>query len=133
LRFEILKKFGGVYVDLDTEPFEPIDFLVMNFDFFGMLYGPVCGSLFIDNYFIGSAPGHPIINQAIENIISLSKNPSDLYPNLLTSIIPLTRAVYQRAGKYQTRDIILPVKYFNNHATSIFSYGTHYPKRLWKK
>lgn len=142
LRMEILNKYGGVYVDLDTEPFESIDFLASNFDFFGMLYGPHRGGLFIDTYFIGSIPEHPIIKQVIKNIVTLFtdrsslnhlERPEHIPPNILTSIIPLTRAVYQHAGRSQNRDILLPVKYFNNYSTSIFSYGTHYPKRLWKK
>jgi len=133
LRMEILNKYGGVYLDLDTEPFEPLDFLIFNFDFFGILYGPGHGGLFIDNYFIGSVPNHPIIQQAIKNIILLAKVPHELHPILYSSIIPFTRAVYQHIGNYETKDIILPVKYFNNHSTSIFSYGIHYPKRLWKK
>jgi len=142
LRMEILNKHGGVYVDLDTVPFEPIDQLVSNFDFFGILFGPKWGSLFVDNYFIGSIQGHPIIKQAIKNIILLFSDRSSLdhlgssdkmFPNVFTSIIPLTRAVYQHAGRGQTRDVVLPVTYFNNHSTTIFSYATHYPKRLWKK
>lgn len=142
LRMEILKKFGGVYVDIDTEPFEPIDFLVHSFDFFCLLYGPTYGNLFIDTYFIGAIQNHPVINQVIDNIISFFSNPPDLssfiksdhiLPNLMTSIIPLTRAVYQCAGRGNTRDVILPVKYFDNHFTCIFSYGNHYPTREWKK
>jgi len=142
LRMEILNKHGGVYVDLDTEPFESIDLLVSNFDFFGLLLGPNRGNLFIDNYFIGSVGGHPIIKQTIDNIILFISDRSYLNhlgsldkicPNVLTSIIPFTRAVYQHAGRGEMRDVILPIKYFNNHSTTMFSYATHYPKRLWKK
>lgn len=47
IRMELLNKYGGLYVDLDTEPYELLDFLVYSFDFFGLLFGPQAGDLFI--------------------------------------------------------------------------------------
>ena len=142
LKIELLHKYGGVYVDLDTEPYEPLDGLVHRFDFFGLLYGPYKGTLVIDAFFLGACPGHRVMAQALKNIIYLAhhipdishvtKNKKFVY-NLISAVMPLTHAVWSCAGRHNTRDIILPIRYFNNHALSSVSYGVHYPERSWAK
>jgi Glycosyltransferase sugar-binding region containing DXD motif len=140
LRMEILYKWGGVYVDLDTEPLEPLDSLSNAFDFFGLLYGPDKGTLVIDVFFLGATVKHPIIKQTLDNIVSIHTTPPDLshltndkkFVTIVThAVMPLTQAFWQQAGKDERRDIVLPIMYFNNYIISSVSYGVHYPQRSW--
>lgn len=61
LRYELLWRFGGVYVDADMEPLKPLDPLLEGRDFF-------IGDLKpgrVNNAVIGAAKGHPIAEGAM--------------------------------------------------------------------
>jgi hypothetical protein len=78
LRAELLHRFGGLYVDLDSECYRPIDELAAQFDFFGTLKNifaayvgwpaiwrapiTVCNSVF------GARPGHPLMSAYLERV-----------------------------------------------------------------
>jgi hypothetical protein len=64
LRFELVWRFGGIYVDLDFECLLAIEPLIENATFFIGLAGPgrVSSGLF------GAVPGHPILDQALEEL-----------------------------------------------------------------
>jgi hypothetical protein len=64
LRFELVWRFGGVYVDLDFECLQSIEPLIEDATFFIGLAGPgrVSSGLF------GAVPGHPILDQALEEL-----------------------------------------------------------------
>jgi hypothetical protein len=143
LRLEILSRYGGVYVDFDTEPCEPLDGLVHTFDFFALLNGPNQGILLADVYFIGSIPKHPVIEQAIKNIAFYHTYPPHEYlklaPNknvgdtMVFGCLSFSRAVIEKAGKSNLRDILLPYYYFGLYQVNICSYGIHYQKLQWIK
>jgi hypothetical protein len=64
IRYEILFKYGGIYLDCDFECFKPIDELVKGLSIFASTEDNkhICGG------FIGSIPKHPRIKQLIDNI-----------------------------------------------------------------
>jgi mannosyltransferase OCH1-like enzyme len=65
LRYEILKQYGGVYIDVDFECIRPLDDL-LNLKFFcGLGYGDVF-VLYIG--IIASIPNHPIIQTCIDDL-----------------------------------------------------------------
>jgi inositol phosphorylceramide mannosyltransferase catalytic subunit len=65
-RYEILYRYGGLYVDTDFECLKPFDSLHKTCEFYaGMTLNPECQLL---NGLIGSARGHPILKACIENI-----------------------------------------------------------------
>ena len=65
-RYEILYRFGGLYIDTDFECLRSFDVFHHCFDFYaGLGFGPefeLCNGL------IGAAPGNPILKCAIEKI-----------------------------------------------------------------
>jgi mannosyltransferase OCH1-like enzyme len=65
LRYEILYRHGGVYVDIDFECLKPLKELVENFDFFSCL---IPETDVVANGIIGSIPGHPILRDCINRI-----------------------------------------------------------------
>jgi len=69
LRYTILQKYGGLYIDTDFECLKPFDDL-MGLDFFiGVSYD---GELVLYNGLIASIPNHPIINKVLEFPITYS-------------------------------------------------------------
>lgn len=61
LRYEVLRAFGGVYLDTDFECLKPIDPLLEGLDFFVGQSAP--GR--IGSAIIGAVPTHPIMEQAV--------------------------------------------------------------------
>lgn len=64
LRLEILKKFGGIYVDMDTLALLPIDETISGYNFVAAT-AATDSSFEITNSLIASTPNHPILNIAI--------------------------------------------------------------------
>ncbi len=61
LRYEVVWRYGGVYVDTDMECLRPIDELIEGLDFFTAEQKPGRIALGI----FGAAPGHPLLDRAI--------------------------------------------------------------------
>lgn len=70
LRYEILKKYGGVYADMDVKPIIPQDNLIKYYDFYASLESPTDyqTSPIINNGFIAASPNNPIIIGALDEI-----------------------------------------------------------------
>jgi hypothetical protein len=64
LRLEILYRHGGVYVDTDVECLRPVDEVLGDEDFVAVCLKP--GR--VTNTFIASAPGHPLLEQALREV-----------------------------------------------------------------
>jgi|GEM_PF-1080245 len=64
LRLEVLFRHGGIYVDADMECLKPLEPIIGDLDFFTADLKP--GR--INNAFIGSTPGHKILEQAIREL-----------------------------------------------------------------
>ena len=71
LRYEILHRFGGVYIDADTECVAPLtDDLLQNFAFAAHENEYIRPGL-IANSVIGTQPGCPLMNAMIEHVAAL--------------------------------------------------------------
>jgi mannosyltransferase OCH1-like enzyme len=68
-RYEILYRFGGVYVDCDVEPLKPFDGLLEAEAFAGWEKT----SLYVGNTVIGSVPGAAFWGQMIGAVLDASK------------------------------------------------------------
>lgn len=66
LRYEILRRYGGVYADIDYEFIQNLDNLCRGFSFFvGLSNTSACE---VNNGIIGSVPGHPIFQDICHEI-----------------------------------------------------------------
>lgn len=65
LRYELLWRFGGVYVDTDFECLRPLDPLIEGLEFFT---APLKPNGWVNNAFIGSVPGHPLLDRALDEL-----------------------------------------------------------------
>lgn len=62
--FEILYRYGGLYVDTDFEALLPFDELNENLDFY--TGGISCGEIYYG--LVGAVPGHPIMRKCIDGL-----------------------------------------------------------------
>jgi mannosyltransferase OCH1-like enzyme len=128
MRYEILYRYGGVYIDMDFECLHSLDELHYLYDFYIGLQPLDSDLLQVGIGIIGSIPKHPILKHVIDGI---SKNwENTLYKNMATARtgpIYMTRMFYRYAGHTGTRDIAFPAHYF--YPLGVTEYGVH--KNAW--
>ncbi len=66
-RYEILERFGGVYVDTDFEALQPLDILHDFYEFYAGI-ATINRMTLINNAIIGAIPHHPILQSCIANL-----------------------------------------------------------------
>lgn len=121
VRYEILNKFGGLYLDPDIVCYESFDILHTLCDFYAGLGRFYKSFGAINNGVIGSRPNHPIIQECIDIIKKHETKPKGFYDwtkhNLATQ--PLTEAVYKKAGiknkEKNNIDTIFPRTFFDGN------------------
>ena len=74
LRYELLYRFGGVYIDMDEECLQPFDVLHYMYDFYIGIQPLDTGIVQLGIGVIGSCPGHPMLKACIESIANNYKN-----------------------------------------------------------
>jgi len=67
-RYEILYRYGGVYLDTDFECLQPFDDLHRSAEFYTGTIGGTAAYHCLLNGLIGAKPGHPILKACIDNI-----------------------------------------------------------------
>lgn len=109
-RYEILKKFGGVYVDTDFECFKSLDDLLHGTSFFvGQAFHTKPHLL---NSIIGSSPNHPVLNHLIASIKApVIGDDFQLIFNV-TGPNALTRIFMALSNELPESNVILPSDYF---------------------
>ena len=110
-RYEILYRFGGVYVDTDFECLQPLDVFHHTCDFYTGIAQWHRFKLF--NGLIGSAPGNPILKECIETMNLNVKHHPDPRINVTYTTGPwyLTRCFLQKEGD-SGRCVAFPSNYF---------------------
>ena len=111
LRYEILYRFGGLYVDTDCECFKPFDLLHHCYDFYAGLQPLDTGYLQMGIGILGVAPHHPVMAQCVEKIkdthdekqIVLRTGPIFFTKNFLAVLAQ---------GQTTLRDIVFPPTFF---------------------
>lgn len=84
IRYLILDKLGGVYVDIDSECLKPIDELIGEHECcFSLEPKEHCMSLskdiYFNNAFIGVIPKHPFIQKVINRVFSSCETQEELF------------------------------------------------------
>jgi mannosyltransferase OCH1-like enzyme len=108
-RYEILFRFGGLYVDTDFECLKPFDRIHKSCAFYtGIGYRP---DPILFNGLIGSVPGHPIIKLCVEALKIGSGDQNDRRIMNDTGPEFFTRCFFQRAASSK-RVVAFPVTFF---------------------
>jgi inositol phosphorylceramide mannosyltransferase catalytic subunit len=112
MRYEILYRHGGVYVDFDFECLRPLDQLNHLYDFYIGIQPFDCGFVQLGIGLIGSIPGHPMLRHAIDSMKESWDMPGNRKnPPKRTGPIFFTRSFFACAGKSGLIDVALPVLY----------------------
>ena len=143
-RYEILKKYGGLYIDYDVKCLKPFDPLHYMYDFYVGLesFG---SSGYCCNAIIGAIPSHPVIQRCIQNIKTYENKEPDLkhWPyetqvekeKLITFITTgptmLTDAIWHATDKNGYADIIFPQVYFYSDKPTPISLCHHGFHSTW--
>lgn len=114
LRYEILYRYGGLYVDVDFKCLKPHDSLLNHCDFYVGLEAklPKNKHPAIGNAIIASVPGHPIFKECLEGI---SKEETLGDPDTIqwvTGPQALCRAFFKLCDKGEYRNVAFPFTYF---------------------
>ena len=145
LRYEILYKEGGVYVDHDANCMCSFVHLNDSFDFYAGLEAPhplLAGqNLTCGNGVIGSRAGHPVIWKTLQNIsarwapIGRKFRGEDGYNRtervLNRTYTALTEAVTGGVGEGENRDLVLPAAYFFAKGRIKPLYSEHFYANAW--
>lgn len=90
-RYEILHRYGGVYVDCDMEALRPLDPLLEHRAFAAWELDGV----WVNNAVLGAEPGHPMLAQLIRRIPAQCRRHKGKRPNRITGphlVTPVARA-----------------------------------------
>lgn len=109
LRYELLYKFGGLYIDVDFACLENFDVLHDYYDFYTGVQPLDCGVLSTANGLIGSIPEHPILKDCITTLRN-----DQHYPEVFmrTGPVHFTKSFMRCAGTGSTIDIAFPTSFF---------------------
>lgn len=67
-RYEIVYRYGGVYIDMDYECLQPLDMFHHKYDFYTALQPLDSQFIQLGLALFGAIPGHPILKHCIEHI-----------------------------------------------------------------
>lgn len=98
-RYELLWRFGGVYVDCDFEALRPIDSLVDNLDGAAMFAAWETDGVWVNNAIIGARPKAALLDAVIDGLAdSVAEHPT-ARPNVQTGPQYLTPLVRRHADE----------------------------------
>lgn len=126
LKWEIVYRFGGVYVDIDFEALRPLDSLHYLYDFYTGIQPLDTNLAQLGAALYAARPQHPILEQCVKTI---KDNQHIKQIVAKTGPIHFTRVFLALAGKTGFTDIALPASY-------VYPCGYEQkgkPKQLWCK
>lgn len=105
LRYELLYRYGGVWIDCDFEPRKPIDELLVGVECFAAWEQQ---DVWINNALMGAVPNHPFIRRLIDGLESNVEAHKGQRPNKLTGPQYLTRIWRENPQGV----VVMPQKFF---------------------
>ncbi len=126
LRYEVVYRLGGVYVDCDFECYKELTLFHHMYDFYTGLQPLDTNRVQLGCALFGAIPKHPILRSCVENI----KHNRHI-PQIIAKTGPIffTREFYKIAGRAELKDIAFPSSYFYPRGYE----ERHKPKSLWCK
>nr|MBA2307115.1 hypothetical protein [Candidatus Dependentiae bacterium] len=110
VRYELLNKFGGVYVDIDFVCLKPFDVLTQ-YEFWAGIEPLDCYNKWVlSNAIIGAVPHHPILRHCIETIQTSWYESSNTFVRVGPA--HLSESVIAKTPQNSTDVIIFPKSFF---------------------
>jgi mannosyltransferase OCH1-like enzyme len=115
-RYEIIYRYGGLYVDTDFESIRPMDVLHHSLDFYAGIYTSQTRgsspSVVMGMGMIGAIPNHPIMRALIDGLKNAQPGNGTSSAILArTGPYYFTKVVLANAGKGNLRNTILPPQF----------------------
>lgn len=126
LKWEIVYRFGGVYVDTDFECLQALDVYHHTYDFYTGIQPLDTNMVQLGAALYGAIPHHPILKACVENI-KYNQHINQIV--VKTGPIHFTKTFLTVAGRTGLRDVALPASYF--YACGYEQRGA--PKQEWCK
>ena len=128
MRYHIMEKYGGVYVDADVIPRRSLEDLVVHTRRRVIL----CHDLpvtwpYISIGFFAAVPNHPLFKTACALCYTITVNTSDIH--LQSGPRLLGKAVWKTPTEEPY--MLLPIKYFYRNDTCPYAFGTHTYAKNW--
>ena len=144
LRYDILFREGGVYVDHDIKCFKSFDELNNKYDLYCGLElpsnTPIPSSIHVTNNLIAARSGHPVLARCIEWLPKHWDEIENLYPGTDKSsiiqrianrtFVAFADSVREAAGR-TTHDMVFPAYYFNAPTDEKAVYARHLYAGTW--
>jgi hypothetical protein len=146
LRYEILYREGGVYVDHDVLCFKPFDPLNKAFDFYCGIDMPnmsalLASRIFTTNSIVGSKEKHPIIEHCMDALVEKWDRVAQDYPGadrdaIMNRVVHRTYELFGEAIKQYNnaegnRDIVFPAHFFHAPNDELALYARHKYAGKW--
>lgn len=136
LRYEILRKYGGIYCDVDFECIKPFDDLLNLKLFCGIAYGDV---FVLYNGLIGCIPNHPIINACVSDLDTPYRGHDAMEIMRSTGPYFFTKCFLKEIDTDISGVVVFPFDFFysfpntQRHTTNPYSYVKEcsYAVHLW--
>ncbi|NDD58240.1 MAG: hypothetical protein EBZ47_03175 [Chlamydiae bacterium] len=144
LRYEILLREGGLYVDHDVKCFKSFDDLNSKYELYCGLElpsdTPTPSSIHVTNNLIAARPGHPVLQRCVQWLPAHWDEIEKLYPG--SDKISMIRRIANRtflvfadsvralAGR-ETSDMVFPAFYFNAPTDNEAVYARHLYAGTW--
>lgn len=109
LKWEIIYRYGGVYIDMDFECLQPLDVFHYTYDFYTALQPLDALFVQLGAALFGARPGHPILQYCIE---SIKDDWHEMGAPKKTGPVHFTKSFYKAAGQDGNIDIAFPASYF---------------------
>lgn len=144
LRYEILLREGGVYVDHDVKCFKPFEALNDSYEMYCGLElpsdTPISSSVHVTNNLIAARPGHPVLERCIAWLPKHWEEIERLYPGMEKQAVirrianrtfaAFADSVRDVAGR-STKDMVFPAYYFNAPSDEEAVYARHLYAGSW--
>ncbi|MDP3066235.1 MAG: glycosyltransferase [Methanobacteriaceae archaeon] len=131
-QYELLYKYGGVYIDADFECYKNIEPLIQDCNAWG------CGEMdsIISTGILGFKKGHPMLRKIMKNFAPHMKKYKHEPADVTTGPIFLTETIGVDAIKMLPREYFYPYSYYEQHKKgNIFpdAYAAHHWAASWIK
>lgn len=109
LRWEVVCRYGGTYIDVDCECFKPLDVLHKTYDFFTGIQPLDTNTVQLGAALFGAIPHHPILEHCVKTIAEDQKCEQIV---VKTGPIHFTKSFVMCVGSTGLLDVALPASYF---------------------
>jgi mannosyltransferase OCH1-like enzyme len=131
MRYYILEKYGGFYIDMDTTALRPLDPLVYIGDELILYHDNDLTWEYIINNFIGTIPHHPVLKEACRMVINTELNTEDVH--MKTGPFLWGHAVSQVPPESGKKYTLLDSTFFSKFIEYDQKFGIHQYARSWLK